>query len=124
MTVTKIRTDASAVKELLRSDKEFLKPLIQAALQEVLEAEMTEAVGAGNGERTEGRLGYRSGYYGRSLITVSASSSCGFPRTEGDGSRRNCSSATPARRRRSLRRWRRCMCKASRRRPWPMISNP
>lgn len=29
MTVTKIRTDVSAVKELLRSDKEFLKPLIR-----------------------------------------------------------------------------------------------
>ena len=32
MTVTKIRTDVSAVKELLRSDKEFLKPLIQGAV--------------------------------------------------------------------------------------------
>jgi putative transposase len=29
MTVTKIRTDVSAVKQLLASDKEFLKPLIQ-----------------------------------------------------------------------------------------------
>jgi transposase-like protein len=69
MTVTKIRSDVSAVKQLLASDKEFLKPLIQAALQEVLEAEMTEALGAEKGERTEGRLGYRSGSYGRSLIT-------------------------------------------------------
>jgi transposase-like protein len=69
MTVTKIRTDVSAVKQLLASDKEFLKPLIQAALQEVLEAEMTEALAAEKGERIEGRLGYRSGYYPRSLIT-------------------------------------------------------
>jgi putative transposase len=38
-------------------------------LQEVLEAEMTEAIGASKGERTEGRLGYRSGYYTRGLIT-------------------------------------------------------
>ena len=30
---------------------------------------MTEAIGAGKGERTETRLSYRSGYYGRSLIT-------------------------------------------------------
>jgi transposase-like protein len=50
-------------------DKEFLKPLIRATLQEVLEAEMTEVLGAEKGERTEGRLGYRSGYYSRSLIT-------------------------------------------------------
>src|SRR6201993_2021388 len=69
MTVTKIRTDVSAVKELLRSDKEFLKPLIQGAVQEILEAEMTETLGAEKGERSEGRLGYRSGYYPRSLIT-------------------------------------------------------
>src|SRR5919201_381743 len=69
MTVTKIRTDVSAVKQLLASDKEFLKPLIQAAVQETLEAEMTEALGAEKGERSEGRLGYRSGYYPRSLIT-------------------------------------------------------
>jgi len=69
MTVTKLRTDVSAVKQLLAADKEFLKPLIQTALQEVLEAEMTEALGAEKGERSEGRLGYRSGYYPRSLIT-------------------------------------------------------
>jgi transposase-like protein len=69
MTVTKIRTDVSAVKQLLASDKEFLKPLIQAAVQETLEAEMTETLGAEKGERSEGRLGYRSGYYPRSLIT-------------------------------------------------------
>jgi putative transposase len=35
----------------------------------VLEAEMTEALSAEKGERTAGRQGYRSGYYGRTLIT-------------------------------------------------------
>src|SRR5205814_57605 len=39
------------------------------ALQEVLEAEMTEALGAEKGERAAGRQGYLSGYYGRTLIT-------------------------------------------------------
>ena len=34
-----------------------------------LEAEMTEALGAEKGERAAGRQGYRSGYYGRTLIT-------------------------------------------------------
>jgi len=52
----------------LASDKEFLKPLIQAAVQETLGAEMAETLGAEKGERTEG-LGYRAGYYTRSLIT-------------------------------------------------------
>jgi len=47
----------------------FLKPIVRAVLQDLLETEKREALGAGKGERTEGRLGYRSGYYGRSLIT-------------------------------------------------------
>ncbi|UWU93605.1 hypothetical protein N2604_06695 [Bradyrhizobium sp. CB1015] len=48
MTVTTIKTDVSAVKELLRSDKEFLKPLIR---RKTLEAEMTETLGAENGDQ-------------------------------------------------------------------------
>src|ERR1700726_1428230 len=57
------------VKALLREDEEFLRALVRTALQEVLEAEMTEALGAEKGERAADRLGYRSGYYGRTLIT-------------------------------------------------------
>jgi transposase-like protein len=57
------------VKALLAEDEEFLRALVRMALQEVLEAEMTEALGAEKGERTAGRQGYRSGYYGRTLIT-------------------------------------------------------
>src|SRR3984893_4964897 len=57
------------IKALLRGDEEFLRALVRTALQEVLEAEMTEALGAEKGERAAGRQGYRSGYYGRTLIT-------------------------------------------------------
>src|SRR4051812_23519807 len=57
------------VKALLAEDEEFLRTLVRAALQEVLEAEMTEALGAEKGERTARRQGYRSGYYDRTLIT-------------------------------------------------------
>jgi len=57
------------VKALLAADADFLRPLVQAVLQELLEAEMTEALAAGKGERTPDRLGYRSGYYGRTLVT-------------------------------------------------------
>jgi transposase-like protein len=46
-----------------------LKELVRAVVQQTLEAEMDAALGASKGERTEGRLGYRSGYYGRTLIT-------------------------------------------------------
>jgi hypothetical protein len=59
------------VKALLREDEEFLRALVRTALQEVLEGEMTEALGAEKGERTAGRQGYRSGDY-RTLITRSA----------------------------------------------------
>jgi putative transposase len=38
-------------------------------LQRVLEAEMEEALQAGKSERTASRLGYRSGYYSRTLVT-------------------------------------------------------
>ena len=57
------------VKALLSEDEEFLRALVRTAVQEVLEAEMTEALGAEKGERAAGRQGYRSGYYGRTLIT-------------------------------------------------------
>jgi transposase-like protein len=57
------------VKELLERDDDFLTAALQALAQAALEAEMTETIGAAKGERTETRLAYRSGYYGRSLIT-------------------------------------------------------
>ena len=57
------------VKALLAGDEEFLRALVRTAMQEVLEVEMAEALGAEKGERTPGRLGYRSGYYGRTLTT-------------------------------------------------------
>ena len=59
---SKVRPTLAEVKALLAEDRDFLRPLVQAVLQELLEAEMTEALGAGKGERTAVRLGYRSGY--------------------------------------------------------------
>lgn len=49
------------LKQLLAEDPDRLEGLIQEALQQVLEAEMDEALQAEKGERTAGRLGYRSG---------------------------------------------------------------
>jgi len=54
---------------MLAGEPDWLRPLVQVAVQEFLEAEMNEALGAGKGQRTAGRLGYRSGYYSRKLIT-------------------------------------------------------
>ena len=69
MTKRKSKAERIDVKELLTRDEDFLQAALQALAQAALEAEMTELIGAEKGERTETRLGYRSGYYGRSLIT-------------------------------------------------------
>ena len=69
MTEKTIKPVVALAKEAIASDAEGLKALMRAAFQEVLEAEMTEALGAGKSERTERRLGHRSGYYERDLIT-------------------------------------------------------
>ena len=53
---------------LLQGD-EAIKRLLETTIQNVLEAEMEETLGAGRGERTSGRRGYRSGYYTRNLVT-------------------------------------------------------
>jgi putative transposase len=56
-------------KAIFESDTDGLRALVQEVVQEVLEAEMDETVGALKGERTESRVGYRSGYYSRTLVT-------------------------------------------------------
>ena len=69
MTKNENKLSKEEIKLLMEQDTDFLKPMVQFVVQEVLEAEMSEAVGAEKGERTEGRQGYRSGYYRRSLVT-------------------------------------------------------
>lgn len=61
------RKPKSKITELMHEDKDLVRELVRIAMQEILEAEMTEVVGAAKGERTSSRLGYRSGYYDRSL---------------------------------------------------------
>src|SRR5512144_169294 len=56
-------------KDLVGEDPDFLRPLVQEVIQQVLELDMDEAVGAGRSERTEARTGYRSGHYSRTLVT-------------------------------------------------------
>ena len=52
MTDKKIKSGTIDVKALLPGDEEFLRALVRTALQEMLEAEMTEALGAEKGQRT------------------------------------------------------------------------
>lgn len=72
MTHNKIELNNDMITQLqqaLSQDKDFLRPMIQATLQELLEEEMNLAIGAGKSERSTERLGYRSGYYTRTLVT-------------------------------------------------------
>lgn len=61
------RTELDWKAALLADD--VFRELLRGTIQEVLEAEMEEAVGASKWERTDGRVGYRSGYRGRTLVT-------------------------------------------------------
>lgn len=69
MTTKKSNGLSVSVKELMADDADFMKTLMKQALQEVLEAEMTEQLGAASSERSDSRNGYRAGYYSRGLIT-------------------------------------------------------
>ena len=66
---TKERNTKLSAAEAVAGDRDLIKVLMKEALQEVLEGEMTDFLGAAPGERTESRSGYRAGYYGRSLVT-------------------------------------------------------
>ena len=63
------RLTAEDLKQILAEDRDLLKVIVEEVLQQVLEAEMEEALQAGKSERTANRLGYRSGYYSRTLVT-------------------------------------------------------
>ena len=69
MTKTEGKPAIAAVKELFAASPDGLREIVRAVVQEMLEAEMTDALGAGKSERTSARLGYRSGYYTRTLVT-------------------------------------------------------
>jgi putative transposase len=69
MTDAKLRAIGGEAKEAKLNDPDYLRTMMKVALQEVLEAEMTEALSAAKSERTGVRLGYRSGYYERNLNT-------------------------------------------------------
>lgn len=69
MTKGEGKAEVIDLKGLLARDDDFVRAAVEALVQAALEAEMTEAIGAEKGERSETRVSYRSGYYGRSLIT-------------------------------------------------------
>lgn len=69
MTKQKIASKLPEVKELFNGNEDFLRELVEKAVQSILESEMSDLLGAGSYERTGSRRGYRAGYYRRSLHT-------------------------------------------------------
>ncbi len=57
------------LKELMGGNGDFLRPLVQQVVQDVLESEMDDLLQAAKHERAQGRTGYRSGHYGRGGFT-------------------------------------------------------
>ena len=64
------RLDAQLMQEeVLLDDPHFLREIVERVVQQLLEAEMTEHIGAAPYERTANRTGQRNGYKPRTLRT-------------------------------------------------------
>lgn len=63
------RVNERMVQEVLLDDSGFLKEIVARVLQQMLEAEITEHLGAAPYERTDARRGHRNGYKSRTLKT-------------------------------------------------------
>ena len=63
------RSDEELVQGVLLDEPDFLREIVERVLQEMLEAEMTEHIGAAPYERTDKRTGQRNGYKPRTLRT-------------------------------------------------------
>jgi putative transposase len=82
---------------ILLDDPDFLKEIVERVLQEVLEAEMTEHIGAAPYERTTERKGHRNGHKPRTLRTRVGALNLLVPEDVKKGpSRRGCSRVTSA----------------------------
>jgi putative transposase len=63
------RPDVRMAQEALLDDPDFLREIAERVIQEILEAEMTEHIGAAVHERTDARKGHRNGHKPRTLRT-------------------------------------------------------
>jgi putative transposase len=63
------RLDAQLAQEALLDDPGFLREIVERVVQQLLEAEMAQHIGAAPYERTESRTGQRNGYKPRTLRT-------------------------------------------------------
>jgi putative transposase len=63
------RVGAEMAQGVMLDEPDFLREIVERVLQEVLEAEMTEHIGATPHERTDARKGHRNGHKPRMLRT-------------------------------------------------------
>jgi putative transposase len=63
------RLDTQLVQEALLDDPGFLREIVERVVQQILQAEMTEHIGAAPYQRTENRSGQRNGYKPRTRRT-------------------------------------------------------
>jgi putative transposase len=63
------RVSEQLAQEILLEDPDFLREIVERVLQEMLEVEMTEHLGAAPYERSATRTGHRNGYKPRTLRT-------------------------------------------------------
>ncbi len=69
MTKSSVKSRLVDLKRFVEDDEDYLRAMVQSLVEATLEAEMTLALGAEKGERSAGRLGYRSGYYSRAFVS-------------------------------------------------------
>ena len=69
MALQKDKHKNAGVPESLLDDSDFLREIVSTVLQNVLDTEVAEHIGADRYERTTGRKGYRNGSYPRTLKT-------------------------------------------------------
>jgi transposase-like protein len=79
MTQIEVSFDEKTIREVLLGDK-GTEVLLEKVMNEVLQAEMTEHLGAEPGEQTDERRGYRNGSYERELTTRVGSLTLEVPR--------------------------------------------
>jgi len=69
MAETNGRALAGVAQAVVLDDPDFLRGIVERAVQAILEEEMTAHLGAGRYERGAGRSGYRNGYKPREMAT-------------------------------------------------------
>ena len=91
-----VTLNSEHLQNLLTDEGEGLKNLVESVLNQVLEAQMVEHLGADRHERSSGRTGYRNGYRERQLTTRVGTLILRVPQPRTEVFRRSCTGATSA----------------------------